>query len=177
LASLDNLKAFRAEQKLQHAVLTFIASQLLQNEDSKQLSEAFRNLDKNGDGKISREELLEVYSGMMGLEAASEEVEKIMRQVDANGSGYIDYTEFIMATAQKEKMINQMNLEAAFKVFDSDGSGKISAQELKALLGSGGSENESIWCELIKDVDQNGDGEIDINEFKAMMMSLVESHK
>ncbi|CAG9334375.1 unnamed protein product [Blepharisma stoltei] len=177
LSSLDNLKSFRAEQNLQRAVLTFIASQLLHNEDSKQLSEAFRNLDKNGDGKISREELLEVYTGIMGLEAASEEVEKIMQQVDVNDSGYIDYTEFIMATAQREKMINQMNLEAAFKVFDSDESGKICAQELKSLLGEGGSGNETMWIDLIREVDMNGDGEIDINEFKAMMMSLVDSHK
>lgn len=174
LQSLDGLKSFRAEQKLQHAVLTFIASQLLQNEDSKQMAEAFRNLDRNGDGKISSEELLDVYSGFMGLEAATEEVTNIMRQVDVNNSGFIDYTEFIVATAQRDKMLNKMNLDAAFKVFDTDGSGKISAQELKDMLGGDLASNESLWSELIREVDINGDGEIDINEFREMMMSLME---
>ena len=173
ISSLTNLKAFRTEVKLQHAVLTFISSQLISREEAKKLAEHFKALDKNGDGKLSREELLEAYKNTMGYEAALEEVEKIMQQVDSNNSGFIDYSEFLLASSQKENLLSKNNLDSAFRAFDSDGNGKISASELKELLGGGAYANEPIWGDLIKEVDQNGDGEIDLNEFKEMMLKLA----
>ena len=171
--SLDSLKGFRVEQKLQHAVLTFIASQLINKEESKKLSETFRNIDKNGDGKLSREELLEAYKLTLGKEAALEEVEKIMKTVDINGSGFIDYTEFITACAKKDAMLSVGNLESAFKAFDSDNSGKITANELREMLGGEAGTQGDVWAKLIADVDQDKDGEIDIREFKDMMIRYL----
>ena len=172
--TLNNLKAFRAEGKLQHAVLTFLSSQLITKEESKKLAENFKRLDKNGDGKLSKEELLDVYQQHMGYEAAVEEVRKIMADVDINNSGFIDYSEFLMASTQKEQLLSKSNLDNAFRIFDSDGSGRISANELKEILGKGSNLNDPIWNELIKEVDQNGDGEIDIIEFKDMMLRLLQ---
>ena len=171
--SLNNLKAFRTERKLQYAVLSFISSQLLSKEESKKLAESFKRLDKNGDGKLSKEELMEAYQISMGYEAALEEVENIMQQVDINNSGYIDYSEFLMASSRKEVLLTKANLDNAFRTFDTDGSGKITAFELKELLGASGEVSDPVWEELIKEVDQNGDGEIDILEFKSMMMKLI----
>ena len=171
--SLDSLKGFRVEQKLQHAVLTFIASQLINKEESKKLSETFRNIDKNGDGKLSREELLEAYKMTLGKEAALEEVENIMKTVDINGSGFIDYTEFITACAKKDAMLSVGNLESAFKAFDSDNSGKITANELRVMLGGEAGAQGDVWAKLIADVDQDKDGEIDIREFKDMMIRYL----
>lgn len=59
-------------------------------------------------------------------------------------------------------------------MFDRDGNGKISMEELQAALNDG-SLDESMK-ELMKEVDTNGDGEIDFDEFKQMMrMSLKET--
>ena len=176
-SSLENLKGFRVEQKLQHAVLTFIASQLLNRDESKKLAETFRNIDKNGDGVLSKEELMEAYTQTMGREEANDEVEKIMRQVDVNGSGFIDYTEFVTACAKKESMLSMENLNSAFNVFDSDGSGKITVAELREMLG--GAEDDAqddVWAKLIADVDTDRDGEIDIREFKDMMVNYLNIH-
>jgi calcium-dependent protein kinase len=60
-------------------------------------------------------------------------------------------------------------LEAAFNAFDKDGSGAISSDELKEMLGDEITE-ENVWAELIQTVDQNGDGEVDLKEFKDMMI-------
>lgn len=48
-------------------------------------------MDKNADGKLSRDELIEGYRKIYG-EMAEEEVDKILVRVDANGSGEIDYS-------------------------------------------------------------------------------------
>lgn len=63
------------------------------------------------------------------------EVDHIMSEVDVDKSGYLDYTEFVAATMSKDILLNNKNLENAFSLFDKDGSGKISTDELKFILG------------------------------------------
>jgi Ca2+-binding EF-hand superfamily protein len=66
-------------------------------------------------------------------------------------------------------------LREAFKLFDRDGSGEITASEIKAILGSGKKlANEAIFDEIIKEVDVNGDGVISFEEFKQMMQKLFQ---
>ena len=57
-SALENLRNFRAEQKLQQAAITFIVSQLASKEEMTELQRAFQALDLNADGKLSREELV-----------------------------------------------------------------------------------------------------------------------
>lgn len=58
----------------------------------------FRNIDKDGDGKITKEELL---SGLITMSYFTvnirEKVEDIFERLDTDKSGIIDYTEFITA--------------------------------------------------------------------------------
>ena len=56
---LMNLKGFSAGQKLQQAALTFIVSQLATKEEKTQLQKVFSALDKNSDGTLSKEEIIE----------------------------------------------------------------------------------------------------------------------
>jgi Ca2+-binding EF-hand superfamily protein len=41
-----------------------------------------------------------------------------MLDVDADNSGFIDYSEFVMAATKREYLLDRNNLEAAFKIFD-----------------------------------------------------------
>ena len=48
-------------------------------------------------------------------------------------------------------------------MFDQDGSGKISKQELKNVLGDNDEYKDSsdqIWDDMIKEADKNQDGEV-----------------
>lgn len=173
ILALDNLSSFRSGQKLQRAVMTYIASQFLTKEDSNKLSISFRKLDKNCDGKLSQEELTEAFTEIYGAEVAAEEVIRIFDEVDLNHSGYIDYTEFLLGTTQKEVLLSSENLDKTFAVFDTDRSGKISVAELRNILGGAVSAGSNSWEELIKEVDSNGDGELDLHEFKKMMTKIT----
>ena len=52
-----------------------------------------------------------------------------------DGSGTIDYTEWSVGTINKANVITKQKLKKAFEMFDLDCSGKISALELKTVLG------------------------------------------
>jgi calcium-dependent protein kinase len=127
-------------------------------------------MDVNNDGRLSKSEMLIMYTKKMGEAQATNEIESIMTQVDSDGSGFIDYTEFLAASMDQYKLLSKSNLKTAFQMFDSDGSGKISANELHEMLGSEGS-NSGEWAEIIAEVDKNGDGEIDIKEFEEVLVN------
>ena len=135
---------------------------MVSQEEAKRLSDTFSQIDKNNDGKLSKEELLEAYTQQMGKEVAIEEVKKIMEKVDFNNSGFIDYTEFITACAAKDELLSKENIDRAFRIIDADNSGKIIAKELNEYLSFDNKITSEAWEGLIKEVDQNGDGEIDI---------------
>ena len=87
-----------------------------------------------------------------------------MRSVDINKSGEIDYSEFVMATINRKRLLTKQNLESTFKLFDIDGNGSISLEELKNSFKMIETE-EDVWEEIIREVDKNGDGQICIREF------------
>lgn len=62
-------------------------------------------MDSNGDGILTKEEILETYTKYMDDETALQEVNKIMGMVDMDGSGTIDYTEFIIASMDRRKAV------------------------------------------------------------------------
>jgi Ca2+-binding EF-hand superfamily protein len=69
------MKGFNSSAKLKDAIHCFIAAQMISAKDTKELKEAFLAMDKNNDGKLSKEEMLAMYASKMDQQKASEEVE------------------------------------------------------------------------------------------------------
>merc|ERR1712224_1065392 len=95
--------------------------------------------------------------------------------IDTDGSGKIDYTEFLAATMERSVYMKEEKLHAAFSLLDLDGNGRISKDELKQVLGKESdykNVDDKYWENMIKEVDKNGDGEIDYSEFIDMMNNI-----
>ena len=100
-----------------------------------------------------------------------EMVDNMFRAVDLDGNECIDYTEFVMATMHEKDLVTNEKLKAAFHLFDKDGSGSISPDEIRRALGIDSSDQHLNG--LIAEVDENGDGEIQFDEFCNMMKRLA----
>eukprot|EP00347_Sterkiella_histriomuscorum_P014917 403359020 len=172
VGALSNLKTFRADQKLKQATFAFIASQLLSKSEKENLAKIFKAIDKNGDGKLSLEEILEGYDLFFGKNMDKSDIEKMFKSVDIDESGFIDYSEFVVAAMNEKNLLTNEKLQAAFRMFDKDGSGFISSEEIKEILGFGKTLSEEAVNEIIRQVDANGDGQISFEEFSQMMKRL-----
>ena len=75
--SLSRLRGFDAKIKMQQSVSTYISTQLLEEEDIIDLRNAFMQLDGNGDGRLTRKELLEGYNQIMTAQLTEEELDRI----------------------------------------------------------------------------------------------------
>jgi len=169
--NISQLRSFVSDCKLKKAVLAYMASQLSENEIV-ELGKIFLSLDANGDGTLTLEELTDGLSKLPDFDP--KEVKAIMASLDTDKSGRVDYTEFLAATMERSLYLKEERLYTAFKLFDKDGSGTITAKELKEVLGSNdilASKDDAYWNSLLKEADINGDGEIDYAEFVAMMSS------
>lgn len=99
----------------------------------------------------------------------------MFNQVDTDKSGFIDYSEFVVASMNQSSLTSNERLQAAFKMFDKDNSGSISADEIREVLSFGGTNplsKEAIDA-IVKQVDENGDGDISFEEFVEMMKKVL----
>merc|ERR1711972_1168239 len=134
------------------------------------LQNTFRALDRNGTGALTPQE---VKDGLvrMNIEIPPG-LEDIFKNVDTNGTGKIDYSEFLAATLDKRLLMQKDICWEAFRVFDTNGDGKLSCAELKELLEGhvSASLDESKVQKMIAEVDATGDGCINFSEFCAMLL-------
>jgi calcium-dependent protein kinase len=170
-SALNNLRHFRNTSVLRDAVHLFLTMQRVSTGDIKTLGEVFKKIDKNGDGKLSKQELISEYTSTLGIIQAESEVEKIMKEVDTNNDGFINYTEFLKAALDTRKILSIENLRAAFRNFDKDFSGRISVLELKRVVSERNLLSNKTWTQILKEVDLNGDGEIDLEEFEKLVLT------
>ena len=133
--------------------------------------EAFALFDKNGDGRITTQELGTVMRSLAQNPSESE-LQDMINEVDTNSDGNIDFSEFLaMMTRKMKDTDTESEIREAFKVFDRDNNGFISTAELRQVMTSIGEKlTENEVDEMIREVDQNGDGRIDYIEFFQLMM-------
>ncbi|OEL30791.1 Calmodulin-like protein 5 [Dichanthelium oligosanthes] len=155
---------------------------LLNPEQISEFREAFAFFDKDGDGCITVEELATVMGSLQGQRPSAEELREMIRDADADGNGTIDFAEFLGLMARKTAGAGgdgadpDEELREAFKVFDKDQNGYISATELRhVMINLGEKLTDEEVEQMIREADLDGDGQVNYDEFVRMMM-LSDGH-
>ncbi|KAI0209246.1 putative calmodulin-like protein 2 [Lamellibrachia satsuma] len=134
---------------------------------------AFELFDKDHSGAISKEELGTVMRNL-GMNPTDEELHEQIRMHDADDSGQIEFDEFcsMMARHLHDEDNKEEFLRDAFRKFDQDGNGRITADELRHVMHNlGETMTDDEIDEMIRAADTDGDGQIDYEEFFQMMVS------
>ncbi|OWF56442.1 Calmodulin-2 [Mizuhopecten yessoensis] len=136
----------------------------------KEMRDVFKIFDGNGDGVISEKELGTVLRSL-GENLSDNDLHDMMLEVDEDGNGEIDFQEFLSMMSRRMKdRGSKDDLREAFRVFDLDGDGFITANELRHAMTSMGEKlTEEEVEEMITDADADGDGRINYIEFVEML--------
>ena len=107
----------------------------------------------------------------LGFEPKKEEIKKMIADIDTDGSGTIDFNEFLeMMTAKMSERDPMEEIIKAFRLFDDDETGKISFKNLKRVAKElGETMTDAELLEMIERADNDQDGEINFEEFYAIM--------
>jgi Ca2+-binding EF-hand superfamily protein len=137
-------------------------------EKRQEYKEAFDMFDSNKTGKITAEEIYNVMRNM-GNELPLEEIKGMIADLDSDGSGEIDFEEFIhfmQMTQVSEELTDEEEVIRAFQTFDKDGNGWLSCDEFKHILCNLGDKFTEQECmEIFKEADLNNDGRLEYREF------------
>ena len=115
---IKNITEFCAEQKLQQATLAFLVHNFAPKDELDELRKIFFAFDKNGDGKLSKEEFvkgLSNYNTNLTLILKSDNsIEGLLKNIDSDNNGYIGFEEFLIASINKEKILTEKKFKTCF---------------------------------------------------------------
>merc|ERR1712117_389343 len=132
--------------------------------------DSFFTFDTDQDGVILTRQLGELLR-LCGENPSEAEVQDMVNEVDKEATGYLQFPSFLSLMSKKYSDQNaEDEIREAFRVFD--GNGFINRQELRVVMMNLGEKlnDDEIEC-LIDDVDIDGDGQINYEEFYIMMTS------
>lgn len=129
--------------------------------------------DRDSDGKITTDEL-GIVMRSLGHNPTEDELQEMINEVDINRNGTLEFSEFISMMSRHNLEdslgISDSVMREAFKQFDVDGNGVITADELRiAMTTLGEPLSKEDVDEMIAEADVNGDGVVDYEEFILMM--------
>jgi calcium-dependent protein kinase len=172
-AYLDSMAKFglsRTMLALKQAVHGYIAAQLLTKEETECVDNLFRIMDMKGQGSIDMDDLRIFYRDVLNQDMSEEQLTDIFDRVDADQSGSISYSEFLVSALPPEVLYRNNRLATAFKKIDVDGNGTIDREELTKLMSLFDSTLEDDELDMIMEIaDRNQDGGIDPEEFEYVM--------
>ena len=141
-----------------------------------EFKEAFSLFDKDNDGTITAKEVGALMRSLL-IPVTEFELNDLINEVDADGTGTIDFSEFLIMMSRRIKDIESADelkrmTELSFGVMDKDATGFMSIVELRNIMTTLGEKlSEDEIEEMISVADIDGDGQISLGEFAKMIAS------
>lgn len=165
-AVLNKMMKFAKCNKLKRLAFTLIVGQL-PKEETEGLRRIFNQIDEDGNGSITVEELKHAME-RKGVEAEDCQFIDLVKSLDIDSNGEIDYDEFVAANIQLRKLDDDKNIRFAFDKLDTDNSEYLTRDEIVNALHHFELSDSEI-DDIVLTVDANRDGKIDFYEFRAMI--------
>ena len=111
------MRTFQTQYKIQESVLSYISQRCSNNRDTEEQKRVFNEIDGRNDGKITKRELVKAFKEINNESLASSEAHEIIDNAGSKGNGYIDYSEWLIASSKRRDLLSLEKLERAFDFF------------------------------------------------------------
>merc|ERR1712045_47606 len=148
----------------------------LEKDEIKVLKSCFTLFDVKKQDFLSADDLDDILRAM-GFRPSKEELKEILEEIDEDGSGEIEFAEFCQLCAkflieEPDDETMKAELKEAFRVYDKEGQGFITTDQLREIIGELDPRLTSADLDgIIEEIDEDGSGTMDFDEFCQMMMS------
>ena len=173
---IENLKKYKRTSVIQETALAYLVHHFPQIKDVVNSCKLFNQMDKSGDGKITKAELLKGFSERYKSSSLEKDIDEIYKNLDMDNNGYIGYEEFVRAAVSKEYFVKDNVLKFAFRYFDKDDSGAITIDEVETIFYESIPDKKKVHETLqaiIQEVDRNNDDKITFEEFTIVMKKML----
>ena len=145
--------------------------------DDAKIKEMFDLFDADGGGSIDTEELAKAFVSL-GISDTREEVDKLVAQIDSDGSGEIEYAEFVeVMHSLFSSRDTAAEMSKAFAHM-AEGKERITLDDLRKISIEVGDEvPEPYLKELLAAGDIDKDGSVTFADFRIMMEQAVQNER
>ena len=172
---LKRMKSYRAPNRLQHEVLSFLMKNLDTSERVK-IKEVFRNITSKTSGDLTFKDLESAFNEA-SIDGATDNLLELKSWLNFDKEGKIKYTEFLVAAVNKNEALTEANIEFAFHHFDTDNNGLITLDNLvEAFHREGKGLTEEEIKEILAQADISNTGQISLEDFKKIMKYDLHKH-
>jgi calcium-dependent protein kinase len=171
---IDNLFNYTFHSKIQQLVIAFLVHNLPSTNSSTNILKLYRFFNDSGDCKLTKEELIKGLSNYRDSLEVAEKVDHLFLLLDSDNNGYIEFEEFLRACIDKKELLKEEYLKYAYKFMDKENKGNLTVQDVNNLFCEGSNKLFEIAISKdISDVDEDGDGNINFQEFKKLMTKTL----
>lgn len=169
----SNLLNYKISSKLQQLVIAFLAHNVCDVEVTRDIFKLFGSMDKEGRGKLTKEDLL---NGLLehGIEKKEvmERIDELFMMLDSDNDGYLEYEEFIRGAIDRNILLSEKMLQFCFKFLVKENKGKLTAKSIKHALAFVNKEISNNLCKKLVYEMNPDSNEITFEEFREYMNSI-----
>lgn len=169
--ALQNMKNFKTGLLFTQMMNGFISYNFISENEIDNLRKVFKLLDANGDGMLSKDELIKGYKDAK-ITITEEDLDEFLKRIDNNFNGLIEFEEFIRACSDKKKLLSDENLKIAFDILDEDKSGEVSKEEIKRTFFEHSKISDKVLDDFLKQINKQENENITFEDFKKIMSEI-----
>ena len=121
------------KSQFHRAILSYMSSNYLSKDEEKKLRTVFRYIDYNDKSYLTKGKIKKALKEF-GKDFTEEDIENIVKALDANKNGAIEYHEFIQGVCDKISLFNDFNLKNIFNIIDHGNKGYITSEDIKNFV-------------------------------------------
>ncbi|OMJ71664.1 hypothetical protein SteCoe_30060 [Stentor coeruleus] len=166
--ALNNLQNLNCDYKLQKALMNFVANNFMIQEEKAELEQELKLNDKTGNEKLTYNNILNACNKILGENMQKDYTKHILKGIEKDPDGLINYNAFLTAFFSNEKTINERIFESTTNSIHYKNPLIIACDNIKIILNALETE-EAITNKIINEINNNSQEGINFNDFQRIL--------